>query len=48
VKQKKERQGRNPRTSEVITIVAKRDASFKAGSELSEKLVQPKTELSEA
>ena len=44
VKQKKERQGRNPRTGETITIAAKRDASFKAGKELSEKLVQPKTE----
>jgi len=48
VKQKKERQGRNPRTGEAITIAAKRDASFKAGKELSEKLVQPKTELSAA
>jgi DNA-binding protein HU-beta len=46
VKQKKERRGRNPRTGEVITIAAKRDASFKARKELSEKLVQPKTELS--
>jgi nucleoid DNA-binding protein len=46
VKQKKERQGRNPRTGEAITIAAKRDAGFKAGKELSEKLVQPKTEQS--
>jgi nucleoid DNA-binding protein len=46
VKQKKERQGRNPRTGETITIAAKRDASFKAGKELSEKLVEPKTEQS--
>jgi nucleoid DNA-binding protein len=44
VKQKKERQGRNPRTGETITIAAKRDASFKAGKELNEKIVQPKTE----
>src|ERR1700722_19299239 len=48
VKQKKERQGRNPRTGEAITIAAKRDASFKAGKELNEKLVQPKTEVSPA
>src|SRR5580692_11577690 len=46
VKDKKERQGRNPRTGEAITIPAKRDAGFKAGKELSEKLVQPKTEQS--
>jgi nucleoid DNA-binding protein len=38
VKDKKERQGRNPRTGETITIAAKRDASFKAGKELTEKL----------
>src|ERR1700722_7142636 len=46
VKQKKERHGRNPRTGEALTIAAKRDAGFKAGKELSEKLVQPKTEQS--
>jgi nucleoid DNA-binding protein len=46
VKQKKERQGRNPRTGETITIAAKRDAGFKAGKELTEKLVEPKTEQS--
>jgi nucleoid DNA-binding protein len=40
VKQKKERQGRNPRTGETITIPAKRDASFKPGKELVEKLAQ--------
>jgi nucleoid DNA-binding protein len=44
VKEKKERQGRNPRTGEAITIAAKRNASFKAGKELSDTLVQPKTE----
>jgi DNA-binding protein HU-beta len=44
VKDKKERQGRNPRTGETITIAAKRDASFKPGKELSEKLILPKTE----
>ena len=46
VKQKKERQGRNPRTGEAITIAAKRDAGFKAGKELTEKLVEPKAEQS--
>src|SRR5579864_7753395 len=40
VKEKKERQGRNPRTGEAITIPAKRDASFKPGKELTEKLAQ--------
>jgi nucleoid DNA-binding protein len=44
VKQKKERQARNPRTGEAITIAAKRDASFKSGKELSEILVQPEPE----
>ena len=47
VKDKKERQGRNPRTGETITIAAKRDASFRAGKELTEELAQtavaPKT-----
>jgi nucleoid DNA-binding protein len=38
VKDRKERQGRNPRTGETITIAAKRDASFKPGKELTEKL----------
>ena len=38
VKDKKERQGRNPRTGETITIAAKRDASFRPGKELTEKL----------
>ena len=41
---RRKRQGRNPRTGETITIAAKRDASFKAGKELNEKLVLPKTE----
>jgi DNA-binding protein HU-beta len=40
VKDKKERQGRNPRTGETITIAAKRDASFRPGKELTEKLAQ--------
>src|SRR5437867_3077519 len=48
VKDKKERQGRNPRTGETITIAAKRDASFKPGKELSEKLIFPKTEAKPA
>jgi nucleoid DNA-binding protein len=45
-KEKKERQGRNPRTGETITIAARRNASFKAGKELSEALIQSKTENS--
>ena len=40
VKDRKERQGRNPRTGEAITIAAKRDASFRPSKELTEKLVQ--------
>jgi nucleoid DNA-binding protein len=44
VKEKKQRQGRNPRTGETITIAAKRDASFKASKELSQSLIQSKTE----
>jgi DNA-binding protein HU-beta len=43
VKERKERQGRNPRTGETITIAAKRDASFKPGKELTEKLAQHET-----
>jgi DNA-binding protein HU-beta len=43
VKERKERQGRNPRTGEAITIAAKRDASFKPGKELTEKLAQSET-----
>jgi nucleoid DNA-binding protein len=43
VKDRKERQGRNPRTGEPITIAAKRDASFKPGKELTEKLAQTET-----
>jgi nucleoid DNA-binding protein len=33
VKDRKERQGRNPRTGETINIPAKRDAAFKPGKE---------------
>ncbi len=43
VKERKERQGRNPRTGETITIAAKRDASFRPGKELTEKLAQGET-----
>ena len=43
VKERKERQGRNPRTRETITIAAKRDASFRPGKELTEKLAQAET-----
>ena len=43
VKERKARQGRNPRTGETITIAAKRDASFKPGKELTEKLAQAET-----
>src|ERR1039458_3471626 len=43
VKERKERQGRNPRTGETITIAAKRDASFKPGKELTEKLAHGET-----
>ena len=45
MKERKERQGRNPRTGETITIAAKRDASFKPGKELTEKLAQGETAL---
>jgi nucleoid DNA-binding protein len=40
VKDKKARQGRNPRTGETIQIAAKRDAGFKPGKELTDKLGQ--------
>src|SRR5215475_8584096 len=43
VKERKERQGRNPRTGETLTIAAKRDASFRPGKELTEKLAQAET-----
>jgi len=38
VKDKKARQGRNPRTGETIAIAAKRDAGFKPSKELSLRL----------
>ena len=40
VKDRKERQGRNPRTGETITIAARREASFRPGKELTEGLAQ--------
>ena len=43
VKERKARQGRNPRTGETITIAAKRDASFKASKELSKALTEAPT-----
>ena len=43
VKDRKEHQGRNPRTGETITIAAKRDATFRPGKELTEKLAQGET-----
>src|ERR1700688_808500 len=43
VKDRKERQGRNPRTGDTITIAAKRDAGFKPGKELTEKVAQGET-----
>ena len=42
-KERRERQGRNPRTGETITIAAKRDASFRPGKELTDKLAQGET-----
>jgi len=42
-KERKERQGRNPRTGESIIIAAKRDAGFKPGKELTEKLAHGET-----
>lgn len=43
VKDRKERQGRNPRTGETITIAAKRDASFRPSKELTDRLAQAGT-----
>jgi nucleoid DNA-binding protein len=42
IKDRKERQGRNPRTGEAIIIAAKRDASFRPAKELTEKLAKNK------
>ena len=38
VTEKKERQGRNPKTGETLTIAAKRVASFKPGKDLAERI----------
>jgi len=38
IKQRRARQGRNPRTGETISIAAKRDVIFKPGKELSERI----------
>jgi nucleoid DNA-binding protein len=46
VKDRKERQGRNPRTGETINIAAKRGASFRPSKELTEKLAQGETATS--
>jgi DNA-binding protein HU-beta len=43
VKDRKERQARNPRTGETITIAAKRVARFRPGKELTDKLAQGET-----
>ena len=43
VKDRKERQGRNRRTGETITIAAKRDAVFKPSKELTENLIPGET-----
>ena len=48
LKDKKERQGRNPRTGEAITIPAKRDVGFRPGKELSERVTQSKPERTPA
>jgi integration host factor subunit beta len=42
VKEKKARQGRNPKTGETIEIAAKKAASFKPSKELSDGLAAPK------
>lgn len=38
VNAKKERQGRNPRTGETMTIAARKAAAFKPGKELAERI----------
>ena len=40
VKDKKARQGRNPRTGETIAIAARRDAGFRPSGDLKDKLAQ--------
>jgi DNA-binding protein HU-beta len=41
LKEKKARTGRNPRTGETIQIAAKREAAFKAGKDLNDRVDQP-------
>jgi integration host factor beta subunit len=41
IREKKARTGRNPRTGETIQIAAKREAVFKAGKELNDRVDQP-------
>ena len=42
IREKKARTGRNPRTGEIIQIAAKREAAFKAGKELNDRVDQPR------
>lgn len=48
VKERKARQGRNPKTGEALTIAAKRDAGFKPGKELTLRLNSLKSEVSKS
>ena len=48
VKERKARQGRNPKTGETLSIAAKKDAGFKPGKELTLRLNHPKPETSNA
>ena len=48
VNQKKERQGRNPKTGETVTIAAKRVTVFKPGKELSAHVNQSQAEAAQA
>jgi DNA-binding protein HU-beta len=43
VSEKKERQGRNPRTGEVMTIAARKAVAFKPSKELAERVNGPAT-----
>ncbi len=40
IKERKAREGRNPRTGEAISIAAKKDVTFRAGKELSGRINQ--------
>ncbi len=46
VKERKARQGRNPKTGETLTIAAKKEAGFKPGKELTLRLNHSKAETS--